>query len=316
MDYVFSVRSTSKGKFSDEPGASHFLEVPETVNNLNPSQKITKADWVKKVMKLAESGTHHGISDGEIVIYVHGFNNDTKAVLRRLRALRKGLEANGFDGVIIAFDWPSEDSPLNYLEDRQDAKQTAFRLVSEGIRSFAALQKPDCRINTHIVAHSMGCYVVREAFDDADDRPAIAAQSWSMSQVVFFGADVSAASMEEGQSKTSSLYRHCVRLTNYFNPFDNVLTLSNVKRVGVSPRVGRVGVATPEPKKLVDVNCGNYWDMHGSNITEPDDSPHNWYFSDPQVMRDLAYTLKGDIDRNKIPTRVPGDRGNLVLKVE
>ncbi|MEP0565423.1 MAG: hypothetical protein ABJC64_13535, partial [Paracoccaceae bacterium] len=69
--------------------------------------------------------------------------------------------------------------------------------------------------------------------------------------------------MEEGQSKTSSLYRHCVRLTNYFNPFDNVLTLSNVKRVGVSPRAGRVGVASPEPRKLVDINCGPYYEKHG-----------------------------------------------------
>ncbi|SLN19363.1 hypothetical protein TRL7639_00428 [Falsiruegeria litorea R37] len=316
MDYVFSVRSTSKGEFGNEPGASRFLEVPDAATDLNPSQKISKTAWINKILELAKSGTHDGLSDGEIVMYVHGFNHDTSTVLRRLRAVKAGLKENGFDGVVIAFDWPSADSPLNYLEDRQDAKQTAFRLVSEGIRSFAALQTPDCRINTHVVAHSMGCYVVREAFDDADDRPAIAAQSWSVSQIVFWGADVSAKSMEEGRSKTSSLYRHCARLTNYFNPFDNVLTVSNAKRIGVSRRAGRVGVRAPEPNKLVDLNCGNYWDRHGSAIPEPDNSPHNWYFSDAQVMRDLAYTLKGDIDRDKIPTRVPGDRGNLVLKVD
>ncbi|MEO1026656.1 MAG: alpha/beta hydrolase [Pseudomonadota bacterium] len=315
MDYVFSVRSVSKGAFTSEPGASHFLEVPGRATDLKPDHIIPKTKWVNKVIGLSKAGTHSGVSEGEIVVYVHGYNNDTKSVLRRLRDLRKGLKANGFDGVIVAFDWPSADMALNYLEDRMDAKNTAFRLVSEGIRSFAALQEPDCRINTHIVAHSMGCYVVREAFDDADDRPAIAAQSWSVSQIVFLGADVSARSMEEGRSKTSSLYRHCVRLTNYFNPFDYVLKVSNAKRIGVSRRAGRVGVASPEPSKLVDVNCGRYWDKHGNKITGKDDSPHNWYFADKQVLKDLAFTLKGDIDRDKIPTREHGDQGNLLLKL-
>ena len=314
MDYVFTVRSVSGGKFSNEPGASYFLEVPGQSQTLSPKHKIDKPDWINKVIDLSKKGQHSGVAEGDIVVYVHGYNNEPKTVLRRLRGLKKGLKSKGFDGVVIAFDWPSASQALNYLEDRLDAKQTAFRLVSEGISSFAALQTPECRINTHLIAHSMGCYVVREAFDDADDRPAIAARSWSVSQVIFLGADVSASSMEEGRSKTSSLYRHSVRLTNYFNPFDNVLTLSNVKRIGVSPRAGRVGVDAPEPKKLVDLNCGPYYEKHGSKIKGPDKSAHNWYFSDQTVMADIAHTLRGDIDREKIPSRVPTNLGGLALK--
>lgn len=314
MDYVFTVRSASGDSFSNEPGASYFLEVSGNAKSLKPSQEIKKTDWINKVIDLSKKGTHSGVAEGDIVIYVHGFNTSTGSVLRRLRSLKKGLKAQGFDGAIIAFDWPSADKALNYLEDRLDAKQSAFRLVTEGISSFAALQTPECRINTHIVAHSMGAYVVREAFDDADDRPSIAARSWSVSQVIFLGADVSSGSMEEGHSKTSSLYRHCVRLTNYFNPFDNVLTLSNVKRIGVSPRAGRVGVEAPEPRKLVDLNCGPYYEKHGGKVKAPDDSPHNWYFGDKVVMKDMALTLAGDIDREKIPTRAPTNLGGLALK--
>ena len=314
MDYVFSVRSASGDSFSNEPGASYFLQVPGNAKSLKPSQEIKKTDWINTVIDLSQKGTHSGVAEGDIVIYIHGFNNSTGSVLRRLRSLKKGLKAQGFDGAVIAFDWPSADKALNYLEDRLDAKQSAFRLVTEGISSFAALQTPECRINTHLIAHSMGAYVVREAFDDADDRPAIAARSWSVSQIIFLGADVSAGSMEEGHSKPSSLYRHCVRLTNYFNPFDNVLTLSNVKRIGVSPRAGRVGVAAPEPRKLVDLNCGPYYEKHGSKVKAPDDSPHNWYFSDRTVMKDMALTLAGDIDREKIPTRGATNLGGLGLK--
>lgn len=314
MDYVFTVRSASGDSFTNEPGATYFLEVSGNARSLKPSQKIEKTDWINKIIDLSKRGSHSGVAEGDIAVYVHGFNNSTGSVLRRLRALKKGLKAQGFDGVVIAFDWPSADQALNYLEDRLDAKQTAFRLVSEGIRSFAALQTPECRINTHVLAHSMGCYVVREAFDDADDRPGIAAHSWSVSQIIFLGADVSAGSMEEGRSKTSSLYRHSVRLTNYFNPFDDVLSLSDIKRIGVSPRAGRVGVSAPEPRKLVDLNCGPYYEKHRNKIKGPDDSPHNWYFSDRTVMKDIAFTLSGDIDREKIPTRAPTNLGGLALK--
>jgi esterase/lipase superfamily enzyme len=94
-----------------------------------------------------------------------------------LRKLRVALRGQGFRGTVIGFDWPSAGQALNYLEDRKDAKATALALVDEGIATFAALQRQDCPIHVHVLAHSMGCYVVREAFDDADDRPAIAARS-------------------------------------------------------------------------------------------------------------------------------------------
>ena len=142
---------------------------------------------------------------------------------------------------MVGFDWPAATSALNYLEDRMDAKTTAFRLVSEGIANFARMQRSDCYLNLDSLAHSTGASVVREAFEDADDRPGVAQQSWSVRQVMLLSGDVSAGGMAEGASKSSSLYRHCVRLTNYSNPFDNVLSLSDIERIGVAPRVGRQG---------------------------------------------------------------------------
>ena len=313
MDYVFCVRSISKGAFTNEPGASHFLAVPEGEAAPSPAHKIKKTDWVNAVINESKHGPQNDHPVGDIVVYVHGFNTPQETMIERQRLLQKGLEKEGFEGVVISFDWPSASSALNYLEDRTDAKLTALRLVDEGIASFAALQTPDCRINLHLVAHSMGCYVVREAFDDADDRPAIAGQSWSVSQIIMLSGDVSASSMMAGHSKSSSLYRHCVRLTNYFNPFDNVLTLSNVKRVGVSPRAGRVGIPQPVSSQAVNVNTGNYFEKNEGNFAAISNAAHTWYFFDPMMMKDMHHTIKGDIDREEIPTRLKGDRGNMVL---
>ncbi len=315
MDYVFCVRSVRKGEFSDEPGATHFLAVPEDAGDTDPDHGIRKTDWVKTVRDESKSGEFEGVEDGNIVFYVHGFNNSTRIMLERHRKIRAGLEANGFQGVVVSFDWPSADSALNYLEDRTDAKKTAFRLVDEGISTFAALQRPDCRINMHILAHSMGCYVVREAFDNADDRPAVAAQSWSVSQVMLAAADVSHTSMAEGNPKSSSLYRHCVRLTNYYNPLDEVLSIANVKRIGVAPRAGRVGLPLPRPDKAVNVYCGEYFKQHKDDWDIPPlTEGHRWYFEDARFLEDVFHCIDGRLDRNEFPTRLPTTAGNLALR--
>ncbi len=312
MDYVFSVRGVRDGKFSSEPSASSFLEVASNAKDMKPGDKIDKRDWVTKVIEEAKHAPEGGATDrGDIVFYVHGFNNSTKTVLKRHRGIAKGLRANGFKGVVVSFDWPSADSALNYLEDREDAKLSAFRLVREGIGTFAHLQEPSCRINLHILAHSMGAFVVREAFDDADDRPAIAQHSWSVSQVMLVAADVSASGMADGSSKSSSLYRHCVRLTNYYNHFDETLSLSNVKRIGVAPRAGRVGLPTSKPAKAVDIYCGKYYDENQGSFGKA--SSHNWYFDDPVFMTDIFHTIDGKIDREKIPTRARTNTDDLAL---
>ncbi len=298
-DYIYCVRRASGDSFKSEPGANHWLKVAGNVKSPKPSHAIKKKAWIDEVLKEARHGPQDDGPVGDIVIYVHGFNTPMETMIERQRLLRKGLEKQGFEGVVISFDWPSHDKALNYLEDRTDAKLTALRLVDEGISSLAALQQPDCQINIHLVAHSMGCFVIREAFDDADDRPQIAARSWSVSQVMLLSGDVSASSLETGSSKSSSLYRHCVLLTNYFNPFDDVLTLSNVKRVGVSPRVGRVGLPANHPGKAVNINTGNYYKANRDDFKDVPNAPHTWYFYDPVMMEDMYSTIKGDTDRNQ-----------------
>jgi hypothetical protein len=136
-----------------------------------------------------------------------------------------------------------------------------------------------------------------------------------VSQIAFVAADVAAKSMRETDSKASSIYRHCVRLTNYWNPFDAILKLSNIKRVGVAPRAGRVGLPEDAPQKAVNVNCGPHFDKlppkEDPNV--PGAWSHSWYFGDKGFARDLAHTIQGDIDRNFIPTRATGATG-LELK--
>ena len=314
-DYVICARNTrtvdGRKVFGEEPGPTKFLEVPDA-QDPDPSHAIARTEWV-----VAETGTNPQTKRpiGDILVFIHGFNNSQEAVMKRLRRLKVDIAGEGFDGVVIAYDWPSGEQTLGYLEDRDDAKKTASRLRDDCIALFCTRQALGCEINVHLLAHSTGAYVIRQAFRDSDEKASIKNFPWKVSQIAFIGADVSRRSMGESDSK--SLYRHCVRLTNYQNPFDSILKVSNTKRFGVSPRVGRVGLPKDASSKAVNVNCGAYFDtLNEDDLTLGRDYYgtfcHSWHIGNPHFTKDLCYTIQGDIDRHAIPTREVRD-GELVL---
>ncbi len=315
MDYIFCARNVRNGSFGSDPGPVRYLQVPAAAAAPEPGHAINRRDWFDLVTAEAEVKINPvtGKPIGDVLIYIHGFNVSQTVMLERQRAIRNGLARHGFKGVVVGFDWPSADSALNYLDDRTDAKLTAIRLVTDGIAPFSRFIEQGCEISVHILAHSMGAYVLREAFDDADDRRQVAATSWSVSQIMICSGDVSADSMGTANS-SASLYRHCVRLTNYSNPYDAVLSISNVKRVGVSPRVGRIGLPDSAPAKAVNVDVGLYYDANRDDFAAVPNSDHAFYFYSPALLEDVFWTVGGEIDRASIPTRLVDSRGKLHLR--
>ena len=59
-----------------------------------------------------------------------------EAVDQRHKQIQAGLIANNFPCQVISFDWPSGDLALAYLRDCNNARLTAIKLVSGGIRLF------------------------------------------------------------------------------------------------------------------------------------------------------------------------------------
>jgi esterase/lipase superfamily enzyme len=291
----------------------------------SPAHEITKADaWIKRLRRASVWGKDSRVSSrdrGDILVFVHGYNNDQRTVMRRHDRIALDLAEAGFKGAVLSFDWPSEQMAINYLEDRHDAKLTAMQLVTDGIAALSREQTPDCSINIHLLGHSTGAYVIREAFDDADDSR-LANNSWSVSQVAFIAGDVSSGSLSEGNSSSDSLYRHCARLTNYSNLFDSVLKLSNAKRLGVAPRAGRVGLPSDAPSRAVNVDCSSYFkhlvaersDIRTQDQTEEIGSfDHSWHIGNRVFARDLFEVIRGDLDRSVITTRRTNERGELEL---
>jgi hypothetical protein len=323
VDYVMSVRDVQDNKFVDAIGQTRFLVIPDGVNpDPNPAsgQLRSSGDWYDAVVGAGKWLNEQGKARGDILFVVHGFNNSEDDVMQRHRLVRDGLLALGFKGVVVSFDWPSDDSVLAYLADRHHAKLTALQLMTDGVSELAARQKPGCPINIHILGHSTGAYVIREAFDDADDAQ-LSQSSWLVSQILFAAGDVSAGSMSDGDAGAESIYRHSLRVTNYSNRHDAVLDISNVKRLGVAARVGRVGLPDDAPATAVNVDCTEYYAEFASDPNvQATDGPakvagvecHSWYFGNAIFTKDLFDTIIG-IEDTPRTTRVPGADGKLHL---
>lgn len=170
-----------------------------------------------------------------------------------------------------------------------------------------------CDVKVHVLAHSMGAYVVREAFDKADDAAEPSSKNWSVSQLMFCAADVSSDSLGPSDS-SRSLYLHSVRFTNDYNRHDAVLSVSGAKRIGISPRAGRIGLPDTAPSKAVDVDCSDYYDAHRDSFDAVPNKDHSFYFADKVCTQDLHETIKGDRDRLAFDTRVVRG-GRVHLKV-
>ncbi len=322
-DYVMCARAVDTNRFIAEPGPTLFLQVPEQ-DQPSPNHAVRRKDaWLKRLRRESTWGKdiRTKVDRGDILIFIHGYNNSQAIVMRRHRQLKADLSQAGWRGTVVSFDWPSADMPLNYLEDRHDAKQTALQLVSDGIALLSAEQGLDCTINIHLLGHSTGAYVIREAFDDADDAHLIN-NSWTVSQIALIGGDVSSGSLSVGNVSSEALYRHCTRLTNYSNRHDSVLKLSNTKRIGMAPRVGRIGLPVDAPGKAVEIDCSDYFHQLESNPTlrEQDQKAeigtfnHSWHIGNRTFAKDLCEVLKGDLDRSVVPTRRQDEDGKMWLR--
>lgn len=308
------------GEFTAEPGDTRFVKVAAAKRIYEFRDVISRERWTRQVIAAAD-GEEDEITGtrGDILFFVHGYNNDVPTVLWRTRTLQRTLADQGWKGLVAGFDWPSDNSTLNYLEDRHDAAQVAQRLVDEMLELLVEAQfpsdaaAPSCKINVHLLGHSTGAYVIMEAFAQAAKTGKFFRKPWRIAQVAFIAGDVSSASLERSSDWAAPLYDRIFRLTNYSNRYDKVLGVANMKRLGTQPRAGRVGLPNDIPRKAVNVDCSDYFaTKNPKQSTFVGTFNHSWHIGDPEFALDLALTLEGAIDREGIPTRRSVE-GRLVL---
>lgn len=315
-NFILSARAISKGEFVPEPGKPRYLVVPEGKPiSTDDEYRMNAPEWLECVQDAADGKADKRIAEsGDVLVFVHGYNNSLEEIRKRHEMLKADLAAEGWHGVVVSFDWPSGEQTLNYLEDRADAAATARYLVSSGLGLIIKGQNRGCQTNVHLLGHSTGAFVIMEAFAAAEKKAEFYKNDWRIGQVAFIGGDVSSRNLNLDSQAAEPMFRRIMRLTNYQNGFDDVLGMSS-KRIDTDPRIGRVGLTEHAHPKAVNVDCSQYFSQ-----LDPASQPnkvgwwnHSWHIGNRVFARDLAMTLEGRIDRNYLPTR-DRQKGELVLR--
>jgi|GEM_PF-276151 len=307
FNYVLCARDVkSKTRFGTEIGKPRFLKVPRGEVS-SPKHEIKAEVWIREIRDLAD-GLADGVfsPEGDVLVFVHGYNNTSEEIAKRHEFLQDDLSTEGWRGVVVSYDWPCADQTLNYIEDRADAAKTAEYLVTHGIKLIIEGQvKNGCETNIHLLGHSTGAYVIMEAFASAQKVGDFFKQAWRIGQVAFIGGDVAANSLDASSDWARPMLNRIMRLTNYSNGFDDVLAVSNAKRLGTAARAGRVGLTANADPKGVNVNCSEYF--HSLDPQTQTEKVgwwnHSWHIGNTVWTRDLAMTIEGRYDRSVIPTR-------------
>jgi pimeloyl-ACP methyl ester carboxylesterase len=326
--FIVTARNVlNNGQYGEEPGALHFLRLKPSATDYSPEDHIKVPNRWRTALIQAADGQEDEITGktGNVLIFIHGYNNDRQSVLWRTRKLQSTLNDAGWNGVVVAFDWPSGNSTLGYLEDRDDAAQVADKIVTELLPMLVPINRdtpngkvadpdPDCKIDVHMIGHSTGAFVAIEAFARAQRVGKLFKSDWRLGQLAFIAGDVAASCLAKDDDWARPMLDRIVRLTNYSNGHDAVLGASNAKRLGLAPRAGRIGAGMPIHPKVVNVDCSRYFETIDPKKADFTGTfCHSWHIGDKVFAMDLALTLQAGSDRWVLPTRNDG-QGSLQLQ--
>ncbi|OOG41588.1 alpha/beta fold hydrolase [Rhodanobacter sp. C05] len=313
MEYMITLRKTND---SDGVGPARYLTFTD---ESGPEQALRQPAWVASIIESfspdASNSLGHPDRTGDILFLVHGFNVSHQAAKAFHLKCVDQLQKQGWVGRVISYDWPSDGLVFAYLPDRVNARAAASTLVSGAISVLEAAQKKQCTINVHVLAHSMGCFVVQQAFTWSYQD---VAADWKVGQLMFAAADVDYTVFEAGNPSATAFLQHAGRLTAYCNAYDKALLISNTKRLELAPRMGRVGLPDAAPPMMCEVNCSALFQSVCPNI-QGDLSPtltHCFYFDQQPFWRDVVLTLGGGIDRSAFPARGQDSGNSLANRFE
>ena len=237
----------------------------------------------------------------DTVIFIHGYNVSFREALTAAARLKRGFATDaGGPGVnVVLFSWPSDGSMMPYIayaNDRQDAAASgpAFARGLLKLADFLRGSTPQeaCDQRVHLVAHSMGNFVLRHAVQEvvnlSSGRPVRI-----FDQVLLMAADEDDDAFEHDY-KLKPLPRLAKRVSVYFNNNDRAMAVSDKTKANPD-RLGDDGPRVPRgiPGKVTLVDCTPV--VSGA-------VQHSYFLDTPRVVADMRQALTGTA-ADRIPNR-------------
>jgi esterase/lipase superfamily enzyme len=233
------------------------------------------SDWRIRKVEVVPLGESFAAGTGrrDVLIYVHGFNQNFETAVLDAARLSDGLK---FTGATMLFSWPSKNSMLNYIYDRESAlwsRDALEEMLDQLVR--------EPSVGTiHIVAHSMGTMATVEALRQLYDRR-------GASMMSRFGAVILASPDIDMDGFTSSISR-----LGGFSRKITVLTVANDRALGAMSNmaggVTRVGTAEKEQLDKLGVRVIDASQLAGSGLN------HDLFLTNSEVRQVIRGFIGGE----------------------
>jgi len=236
------------------------------------------------------------------LVFIHGFNVSFKQAMEsagKMGDRYSKLSNNVYQPNIFVFSWPSDGEVTSYFNDRHDAEASGYAFARGLMKLAAFLRCPPknqaCDQKIHLIAHSMGNYVLRHALQQARKIADGVSLARIFENIVLTAADEDSDAFEHDH-KLARLPDLAQRITVYFNHGDKALKVSDYTK-GNPDRLGHDGPNKPHeiPAKVVLVDVSDV--VHGI-------SEHSYHQDHDKVGRDIVAVLQGESSESKKLARV------------
>lgn len=145
-----------------------------TLSRIKYGEVKVKIPYVKEVgstsgMSIADLQHDIGMSsfmskltEDDLLVFIHGFGTPFSSAAIRCAQLSHDTS---FKGDAVLFSWPAGDNPLQYATEKLRAKEN-FKHLADFLHRLALSENK----KIHIVAHSMGTYILTKALSILDER--------------------------------------------------------------------------------------------------------------------------------------------------
>lgn len=236
--------------------------------------------------QLADATTQ--TATGSVVLFVHGYNYGFERTCRMAAEMQRALAGKA---TVVAFSWPSNAQPADYVSDQADLEWSVPLLA----QTMARLGEDFGTDRVQVIAHSLGSrgvlFGLERLASQVDHRPLIG-------RLILVAPDYDAQAFVDRLPDLASLVGD---ITLYASSEDKPLQVS--EKLSGYPRLGQAGEhLTIEPgMETIDVSSAGRYQILG----------HEYFYYHPAVASDLIELLVTGRSADQREGLSPRQRGSL-----
>lgn len=236
------------------------------------------------------AGSIQATSSHSVVLFIHGYNYSFERTCRMAAEIQRSLQNRA---TIVAFSWPSNGLPSDYVSDLADV-EWSVPLLSGFIRQ---LVERFSSSHVQVVAHSMGSrgaiFALRKLAAERLDPPAIA-------QLVLLAPDFDSQTFTDQLPLIEPM---AANITLYASSNDLPLKLSH--QLNGYPRLGQAGDYLTVVKGIdtIDVSLTGRYQLTG----------HEYFYFNPLVAEDLEMLLGSGLHASMRGGLIPMKQDGIVF---